>query len=276
LGILTPSNSINEIKIKLVICEVSKNTFQRGVRQFISPFMSKFETFPEFGMFHTGLMVGPWMLDWNDSGVCIPRKCVSQAALISADLGSFPIETKLDDLVDKLSTFVVEYNTTKIYKDRPCENSHEVNCQDFVFDLLERLGIKMQFTGPLAHFIGKLRSEGKCKISFDMDPQFRDRFDLKGKEIEFKSHLELDKFVKKFQEHTEYSHNDPVCKDAMILLKSFDRAFWLKALKFPENVDFSCLSHPGIDENGLFKNICECPFLDPCATGSFVIENKRM
>lgn len=65
-----------------------------------SPILSKLDLLPDFGMFHSSIMIGPYMIDWNDSGVSIPRKCVSQAALISTDIGEISTEKKLDDMLE--------------------------------------------------------------------------------------------------------------------------------------------------------------------------------
>lgn len=69
----------------------------------MSPILSKLDLLPEFGLFHSAIMIGPYMIDWNDSGVSIPRKCVSQAALISTDIAEIPTEKKLDEVIDIVS-----------------------------------------------------------------------------------------------------------------------------------------------------------------------------
>jgi hypothetical protein len=68
--------------------------------------LSKFDVLPEFGMFHSALMIGPWIIDWNDSGICIPRKCTSQAAIFAVDLESISTESKLEDVVDVVRNFL--------------------------------------------------------------------------------------------------------------------------------------------------------------------------
>jgi hypothetical protein len=53
------------VKIKLVIAEVSHSKSSQNFRRIISPVLSKLDLMPEFGMFHSALMIGPWMIDWN-------------------------------------------------------------------------------------------------------------------------------------------------------------------------------------------------------------------
>lgn len=203
------------------------------------------------------------MIDWNDSGICIPRKCVSQAALISADISYIGTEKKLEEVVDKLAKVICKWNTTKLYKDQPPKNKDEGNCQDFINDILNELNIKLEFTGPMAIFMKKLREKGKCSIEFETDDEFREKFAIKEKSIQFKSHQELDQFVMKL---TKIDSNFQIkYKDHWGLLKSFDRAFWLRFYKFSTNEKFRPFEKQGE---------CSCPFKDPMETGSIPIDEN--
>jgi len=87
-------NLKNKIKIKIIVAEVAKSEVTKSFRKLLSPILSKFDVLPEFGMFHSALMIGPWLIEWNNSALCIPRKCVSRAALLSADIDSISTEKK--------------------------------------------------------------------------------------------------------------------------------------------------------------------------------------
>jgi len=251
----------NNVRIKLVIGEVSHSQTSKTFRELVSPILSKMDLLPEFGMFHSALMIGPWMIDWNDSGICIPRKCVSQAALISADISNIGSEKKLDEVADKLAKIICKWNTQKLYKDQPPKGSHEGNCQDFILSILDELGIKVDFGGPLGLFMKKLKDKGKCLIEFEMDEEFREKFAIKEKIIHFKTHLELDQFVTKLK-NIDVDFSDRY-KNHWQLLKSFDRAFWLRSYKFSTDQKFQCLNQDGE---------CRCPFGDPVQTGSIPVE----
>jgi ribosomal protein L29 len=253
------------VKVKLVIGEVNRTKSSKTFRQFVSPILAKFDLLPEFGMFHSALMIGPWMIDWNDSGIAIPRKCVSQAALISADIGTIGSEQKLEEVVDILAKTICRWNTSKLYKDQPPKHKDEGNCQDFIMDILHELGIKVEFSGPMASFMKKLKDKGKCAIEFDMDDEFREKFVIKEKTIEFKSHQDLDAFVIKCCKIDSDFTIKPQYKDHISLLKSFDRAFWLRHFKFPSDHRFEPCS---VDEE------CCCPFKNPLETGSIVKEEE--
>ena len=71
-------------------------------------------------MFHAALMIGPWLIEWNSSSLCIPRKCLSRAAILSADVqGSIASITDLDKAVNTIAKVIVYWNTHKSYKTNP-------------------------------------------------------------------------------------------------------------------------------------------------------------
>jgi hypothetical protein len=140
------------------------------------------------------------------------------------------------------------------------QNQNEGNCQEFVDDILLSLSITNKFEGALGNFLDEMRSKGTCNICFSTDKLFQQSFGLDKKKFEFKSHYELDLFVYNlFSIDKEFKKTFP---NEYSLLKSFDRAFWLKHFKYPENEDFYCL----VDEN----NNCLCPFDNPKKTKSFL------
>ncbi len=49
----------NTIKVKIIVAEVADSVVKRSVRKLVSPILSKFDLLPEFGMFHSALMIGP-------------------------------------------------------------------------------------------------------------------------------------------------------------------------------------------------------------------------
>jgi len=266
------TSMMKSVKIKLVIAEVSHTQLARNFRMLISPILAKLELQPEFGMFHSAIMIGPWLIDWNDSGICIPRKCVSQAALLSADLDSIGSEQQLEDIIDKLATKICEWNGTKTYSDTPKNKKTQGNCQDFVNDILQAINVSHDFKGALAMYIKTLREKGKSKMEFTIpDGSFAEKFKLKEKKIEFPTHEALDKFVSDLCEaDIEFRSK---YKDEWALLKSFDRAFWLKHYKFKDKAEFCPLPKSKnasklTEIEGLEYEDSGCPMLDPRYTGS--------
>lgn len=51
-----------DIKIKLVISEISQTQTRKNLRTFLSPILTTFDQAPTFGMFHSALQIGPCKL----------------------------------------------------------------------------------------------------------------------------------------------------------------------------------------------------------------------
>jgi hypothetical protein len=134
---------------------------------------------------------------------------------------------------------------------------HLVN---FINLKIKGVDINKQFGGQLKDFLKVLREKGECKIQFHIPPEVQEACSMKEKKIEFKTHKQLDEFIKTVDEHYPSFKSD--YKDDFQLLKSFDRAFWLRHFRNPEIQDYQPLS-------GEIKGICECPFGDPISTNSY-------
>jgi len=242
------------VKIKLVIAEICKGDTQKAIRKMLSPVLTKFDHQQQFGMFHSALVVGPWYLEWNNSSLCIPRKCYSSAAMLAADLEFGGVQLDLDETIKKISKVIIHWNVTKHY------NQSENNCQQFVDDVCVELGLNLGklLHGPLGEYLKELRAKGKSDISFPISDEMRENLEIKEKSKKFATHEELDSFVAGcVEKDPQFEEN---YKEHMLLLKSFDRAFWLRHFKHPEDKTFIPLGG---------GNPTQCPFKDPTCTTSF-------
>jgi len=245
----------------------------------ICPVAKKLNLLPEFGMFHSAIMVGPWLIEWNNSSLCIPRTCISQAALFSCDIDSITSLEGAETQVDKLSEFISHWNANMIYKESSIgrKNKNEANCQDFVLELMKYLGIEVNFKGALGNFLTKLAEKGLCEMTIDFDNSFREVFNVKEASVTFKNHKELDLFVNGlisvFKEKPEENIKKFKLKypDEFQLLKSFDRAFWMRHYHFKGENEQWAPSSKKDDETG--ELTCNCPFKDPQETLSFLYKN---
>ena len=258
-----------QLKVKLLIID---NMFQRNqsVRKFLSPILHSFDSFPEFGMVHTALIIGlkykivfncvllgPWVFDWNKSGLCIPRKCVSNAAIVVSDLEVFSTVTEIKKVLDILSEVIVHWNVNMNYAKQSSDLKKEGNCQDFVMDVLNHLNIKMKLQGPMVHFLSTMKKQGSCIMEFQMDETFQSNFEIQSNVMKFHSHSELDKFVDYLLDReSDFVMHYP---GEWSLLKSFDRAFWARYYKNPKNLS----AQPFQNQHS------HCPFKDPKQTQSF-------
>jgi len=108
------SNEIKEMKIKLIISE-NNSGIQKNIKHIISPVLTTLRISPKFGMFHSSIMIGPWLLEWNDSGLCVPRTCVSRAAFFTADLMTISSSKRINEVRDKIANVITKWNGTMSY-----------------------------------------------------------------------------------------------------------------------------------------------------------------
>lgn len=260
-----------DVKIKLVISEIAHTSFRKNIRTLVSPIVTNIGMAGPFGLFHSALQIGPWLVEWNASAICIPRKCMSRAALLSLDVEAISSSDRVTEVIDNLADFIVEWNTTMEYAERPKDHKVQGNCQDFVDALLKKLGISTKFDGCVGEFMSKLRVQGKSDLEFVMDAKFREKFARKEKSVIFKTHLELDTFVLDLMK-IEPAFGKTSYKKEYILLKSFDRAFWLRYFKFPGNETFGYYKiQEEVCDSDDHRKDCGCPFSDPEKTSSVVM-----
>jgi len=112
--------------------------------------------------------------------------------------------------------------------------------------------------GPLGEYLKALRGKGQCDITFPISDEMREALEIKEKSKKFTTHEELDQFVAScIEKDPQFEEN---YKEHMLLLKSFDRAFWLRHFKLPDDKQFIPLGG---------GNPTQCPFKDPTCTTSF-------
>lgn len=242
---MSMSNKQN-VKVKLVVAEICKSDAQKALRKMLSPILTKMDHQQQFGMFHSALVIGPWYLEWNNSSLCIPRKCYSSAAMLAADLDFGGIEFEINETVEKVSQVIIDWNTNRTY------NQKSANCQQFVDELCTALNIPLNFEGPLGEYLNNLRSKGQCELDFPITNEMRVNLEIKESKVRFSTHQELDDFVKDLiVKEPMFKENYPM---EWMLLKSFDRAFWLRHFKHSEDAKY--MPDP------------DCPFKDPTVTAS--------
>eukprot|EP01027_Heterolobosea_sp_BB2_P013431 GEZU01019387.1.p2 GENE.GEZU01019387.1~~GEZU01019387.1.p2 ORF type:complete len:219 (-),score=85.77 GEZU01019387.1:83-739(-) len=217
-------------------------------------------------------------------------------AFIAADLVELASRNNFSDLADQIADVVVDWNVNYSYKNLTIgETTKKVgNCQDFVEVMLTALGIKFDFqNGALGEFLKDMREKGKSDMNFKPSAAFRNKFELNEKSFEFKAHKEFDVFVASLMENCD--NFSSVFKDEYVLLKSFDRAFWLRHIKKPHIEEYKPWHEEEEEEEGEeedddddndngeneddddddddddYDKWCKCPFGDPRTTGSVVV-----
>lgn len=254
------------LKVKLVIVEIHNSASQRTFRRVLSPLMDTFNISPQFGLFHSALIVGPWYLEWNDSCLVVPSmtifeyfdvltflqgKCYSGAAVLAADVEKYFKGPQVSIALDRISNVICEWNANYQYS----QQKH--NCQLFVDELCKALDISLNFNGALGNFLQQLRKTGQCELAYTLTPELQKNLGTQESVKQFKTHKELDEFVTMVREKMPtYFEMDPVGKDDNILLKSYDRAFWLRHFKNKKAEEYAPAHN--------------CPFNNPTVSGSII------
>ena len=105
-------------------------------------------------------------------------------------------------------------------------------------------------------FVKRLRKTGKCSLVFEMDKRFREYFGMESKRVKFKSHEQLDLFVRKLLDKCPNFAQE--FNDEWILLQSFDRTYWLKHITYTHIEEYKPCKV--IRDN---KGVSDCPFHEP-------------
>jgi hypothetical protein len=192
-------------------------------------------------------------LEWNDSCLVVPRKCYSGAAVLAADVEKYFKGPQVGVALDKISEVICHWNAHNVY------SRQKYNCQTFVDDLCKALEIDIIFKGALGKFLEQLRTRGSCEMSYPLTEHLQNKLGTQEQSKSFSTHQELDEFVRLVRsKDPSYYDLDAAGQDDWMLLKSYDRAFWLRHFKNKKAEEYE--PH-------------ECPFGDPTQTGSIVEAN---
>eukprot|EP01080_Neovahlkampfia_damariscottae_P002282 gene2282-2455_t len=222
-----------ELKIKIIfVDQMGESKIRSSFRKLLSPILSDFNV-SSMGLFHTALLIGPWYLEWNDSGLCIPRSCTSKTAFLSADIGEISSIESLETIREKIAKIICEWNVNFSYQSFS-HKKNEGNCQDFVEIVLGGLNLKFETSGVLEQFLTDIKKNGNSKLRFPINSEMQNEFNLENDSIQFKTHSQLDEFYHSLLKTNPNFHNK--YQNEYKLLKSFDRAFWLRNFKTTKEI----------------------------------------
>ncbi|KAL9643326.1 hypothetical protein ABK040_014781 [Willaertia magna] len=248
------------MKVKMVVTEMADGQVHKFVRRFGSLFKHSTIQQMEYGMFHTALIIGPWYIEWGDSSIAVVRAKSSAKAVFAVDVCKITTLEQVAKTIDKIASICAHWNAHKMYDNKTC------NCQHFVMSVLDYLGIRndleKNLRGPLRVYMDRLKNDGVCDMRYHLDPTIKElilnsdcsdqlKKMVSGKSIVFTTHKLLDEFVLTVQKHKPL-YFDSTGKLEYMLLKSFDRAFWLRAQSSKEQSNPNVL--PMMDEYG--ESLC--------------------
>nr|CAG4718373.1 unnamed protein product [Naegleria fowleri] len=218
------------IAIKLVISELGGNYLEKFARQIIA---NAVET--EFGILHTGILVGEWKFDWYDNSIVAVRmdKNISSSNSISViDLGYLTHLDQIKNAFESVAKVCCIYNATKTYSQRNC------NCQHFVKDVLDAIGVTKPSGGSFDKYFEDLK-KGTTKRKYYYSNTLQSMMESNPKaeqykefyertEIEFKDRVTIDLFCHWIDSLKYFSTEEG--KIDFRLLKAFDRSFCISGI----------------------------------------------
>ncbi|KAG2377913.1 hypothetical protein C9374_008998 [Naegleria lovaniensis] len=211
------------IAIKLVISELGGNTVHKLARKLIANAVDT-----EFGILHTGIIIGEWKFDWyNNSIVSVKTNMNASNSISVIDLGYLNQVDQIKDAFESIAKICCIYNATKTYHQMSC------NCQHFVKDILDSLGINKPSGGSFDKYFEDLKSgttKRKYYYSYTLqqfmnsNPKAEKYKEFYGrKEIEFADRASIDLFCYWLESLKYFSTEEG--KIDFKLLKAFDRSF---------------------------------------------------
>ena len=231
------------VKLKLVITELS-DTMGHRIQRSVASKLGQVNQ--EWGYFHTSLVFGPFYLEWTQNSIVTIRSRSSSKAVFVNDVHVFKTQESIDNAFKELASIICKWNGEMTYSSDKC------NCQHFVSEVMRVLGVENKSTGSIKYYLEKLKNEGACKMEINLSEPLKKEFGCKT--MKFKTHHEIDTFYVEAQRRLPTYFLSPEGVSDEMLLKAFDRAFWLRHASSQKKDDDSCL--PLRDEEGE----CQCPF----------------
>jgi hypothetical protein len=258
------TGEIQPLKVKL-ICIDLEGWQDRKILGFIAANLYSYAGFLDWGLVHTGIQLGSWILHWfNDSLVHFTTTKATRPNC-AVDVGSLQLDNESHvQRIHDMCRVIAKYNMEMQY------NNTTNNCHKFTNDLLSALGFSQpKFEGQLGDYMNKLKN-GPVQSKLFIDPLTREVHDLSN-------HVTLDMYcINLFDRYggvhefiRQYPHD-------YALLKAWDRAYWLgnlkdRFMKIPRNrmninyiPMYITINDEGVEE-------CHCPFGDPTESGSMIL-----
>lgn len=251
------AKNIETLKVKLILIDVEHLEGKSTLEKLIHTQVARFLNASKFGLIHSAIQVGSYVFHFFNDSLIHATTFRSKNPLAAIDIGEINIfKEEGEQTLQKLCQFFYEWNSQKKYDSMKC------NCHHFTSSCMKVMKCKAKFGGQLGKFLKKIRHEGDSELFFS-DP-------ITKSELKFETHQQLDEFILQIlKEIPDYKEKNP---DDWMLLKCYDRAFWLGYFYANSNDE---------DENGTiekmkkkFKPTSDCWFGNPIKTGSVIYESK--
>lgn len=225
--------SSKEVKVKLIILEKPLLNYQ-PICDIMSPILRSIPIQQEIDCFHIGIFLQPWLFELNIGSLCIPRKVVNIELLrMWKDFPHWSV-IHLDKAIDEVSKIIVKWNTALTKE--VSKNSLRIERNLFIIEMLNVLNVNLDLR-VLEEFLNDIQIQGKSSLKLNISDSFRKDFDLESemKIIKFETHEQLDIFSKRIMKHRNGSCMFMEYITERNLLQIYDRVFWFKYMKYPND-----------------------------------------
>ncbi|KAF0978831.1 hypothetical protein FDP41_001901 [Naegleria fowleri] len=255
------------LPVKLVITTLHENQMHRFIRR-VGHIANIANTDEKggFGLFHTALIVGNWYIEFNDNSIACVRPISSSKAVFVYHLKAFG-EAEINEVINKITRVCCTWNATQYY------DVKTANCQHFTQTVLKAIGIDLKNSTEISPLVKdyffKLKKYGICSMTYSIPKPIKPSFNFD--EITFKTHQELDQFWLTVNAKHHAWVNTEEGKNHENLLKSYDRAFWLRRQSSKDMCNE--VNEPLRDNDETHR--CLCPFNEyECETHSFLLADS--
>ncbi|KAG2377420.1 hypothetical protein C9374_009331 [Naegleria lovaniensis] len=255
------------LPVKLVITTLNETQMHRFIRRVGHVLdIANSDEKGGFGLFHTALIVGNWYIEFNDNSIACVRPISSSKAVFVYHLKAFG-ETEINEVINKITRVCCTWNATQYY------DVKTANCQHFTQTLLKAIGIDLKNSTEISPLVKdyffKLKKYGICSMTYTIPKPIKSSFNFD--EITFKTHQELDQFWLTVNAKHHAWVNTDEGKDHENLLKSYDRAFWLRRQSSKDM--YNEVNEPLRENDETHR--CLCPFNEyECETHSFLLADS--
>jgi len=178
----------------------------------------------EVQMFHCAVIVGPYILDWDSTGVCVPKPLSSSDILLAHNVATIHSVSELNRVLLACSKALVQWNTECSFSELG-GRAKTGNSFTFMNSILNSMGYELGRETVVERFISSLSMCGTGQMRFSMSNEFKLSFKFDFDSIVFDNHGSLDQFVK------ELFRVDPnwetTWTEESFLLHSYDKYFWV-------------------------------------------------
>jgi hypothetical protein len=209
-----------EVDIKFAISEVPSDATRKSV-------FGELRLGDEYrGQLYTVLVIGPYRIEWDETGIIIPRKSmISSPTAIKIE--TIRGEETIKQRVEELATEIARYNVLYSY------NPTSRNCQHFIDDVCQRLQLSLNVVGQLKTFVNTIREYGSAPCRYTIPERLATLMQEKDLQEEITSQEQLDQILQAI--HTvdpDYLYITTIGKGDMKLLEAYGRVFFLRNLMF--------------------------------------------